>query len=91
VQFEPSEIFPDEPVVHAVQSGMDAVGLEESEPVGVTYGADARHYIEAGVPTVIFGPGSVDQAHFPDETIHWWEIERATEALVGAARHYLSK
>jgi acetylornithine deacetylase len=91
VQFEPSEISPDEPVVRAVGAGMETAGLAGTEPVGVTYGADARHYIEAGVPTVIFGPGSVDQAHFPDETIHWREIERATDALVGAARHYLSK
>jgi acetylornithine deacetylase len=91
VQFEPTEIDPDEPVVRAVRAGMAAVGLPETAPVGVTYGADARHYVEAGVPTVMFGPGSIDQAHSPDETVHWHEVERATDALAAAARRFLSR
>ncbi|WP_255198602.1 ArgE/DapE family deacylase [Halorarius litoreus] len=91
VQFEPSEISPEEPIVAAVQTGMREAGLDETDPRGVTYGADARHYIEAGIPTVLFGPGSIDEAHYPDETIDWREVETATEVLVAAARRYLSK
>jgi len=51
----------------------------------VTYGADSRHFVAAGVPAVLFGPGTIDQAHSPDETIAWDEVERAREAIAAAA------
>ena len=89
VQFEPSEIDPDERVVCAVQSGMLSSGLGDAEPRGVTYGADARHYIDAGIPTVVFGPGSIEQAHFPDETIDFGAVETAVEVLADAAATFL--
>ena len=90
VQFESAEIDPDEPVVGAVRSGLAAVGLGDSEPRGATYGADQRHFVAAGVPAVVFGPGDIEQAHFPDETIDWDEVETAAEALAESARAYLS-
>jgi len=90
VQFEPSEIDPTEPVVRAVQGGLEAVGLD-TDTVGATYGTDARHYIDAGVPTVVFGPGSIDEAHYPDETIDWGSVETAVEVMVAGARDYLSR
>ncbi|WP_353634935.1 M20/M25/M40 family metallo-hydrolase [Halobacterium sp. NMX12-1] len=91
VQFEASEIPPDEPVVRAVQSGMRDNDLAETEPRGVTYGADARHYIEAGIPTVMFGPGSIEQAHFPDETIDFREVETAVDVLADAGEAFLAE
>ncbi|GAA0284736.1 M20 family metallopeptidase [Halobacterium noricense] len=91
VQFEASEISPDEPVVRAVQSGMRANDLAETAPRGVTYGADARHYIEAGIPTVMFGPGSIEQAHFPDETIDFREVETAVDVLADAGEAFLAE
>jgi acetylornithine deacetylase len=33
----------------------------------VSYGTEAGLYHEAGIPTVICGPGSIEQAHRPDE------------------------
>jgi acetylornithine deacetylase len=89
VQFEPSEIASDEPVVGAVRRAMEARGLSGTDPRGATYGADARHYIDANVPTVMFGPGSIEQAHFPDETVRWSEVLTAGEVLAGAAREFL--
>ncbi|WP_435180844.1 M20/M25/M40 family metallo-hydrolase [Halorussus sp. AFM4] len=89
VQFEPSEIDPDEPVVGAVQRAMAASDLDDAEPRGATYGADARWYIEAGVPTVMFGPGDIEQAHFPDETVAWSEVLTAGQVLADAAAEFL--
>ncbi|USZ69471.1 M20/M25/M40 family metallo-hydrolase [Halorussus salilacus] len=89
VQFEPSEISPDEPVVGAVQRAMATRGLSDTQARGATYGADARHYIDAGIPTVMFGPGSIEQAHFPDETIEWSEVLTAGDVLAESAREYL--
>ena len=85
VQFEPAEIAVDEPVVEAVRAGIAAAGLPDDEPRGATYGADSRHYVAAGVPAVLFGPGTIDEAHYPDETIAWEGVERARDAIAAAA------
>jgi len=90
IQFEPSEVDPDEPVVRAVQAAMRTTGLPDAEPRAETYGADARHYIHAGIPAVVFGPGRIEQAHFPDETVHWPDVLAAGETIAEAARTYLS-
>jgi len=45
--------------------------------VGVPYGTDAPHFAATGCPTVVFGPGSIDQAHTADE---WVEIEQLRTA-----------
>jgi acetylornithine deacetylase len=90
IQFEAAEIEPDEPIVRAVQSAMVDAGLDATEARGATYGADSRHYVEAGIPTVLFGPGSIEQAHFPEETIEWDEVLLAGTVLAGAAESYLA-
>ncbi|WP_089698953.1 ArgE/DapE family deacylase [Halogranum gelatinilyticum] len=89
IQFEPAETDPDEPVVGALQAAMEATGLDDTEPRGATYGADSRHYVAAGIPTVVFGPGSIEQAHYPDETVHWPEVEQARETITETARRFL--
>ncbi|MFB6069333.1 MAG: M20/M25/M40 family metallo-hydrolase [Halobacterium sp.] len=89
VQFEPSEVDPGEPVVRAVRDALAGSDVGDREPAGVTYGADARHYVEAGIPTVLFGPGSIEQAHFPDETIDFREVEAAVDVLADAAERFL--
>jgi acetylornithine deacetylase len=35
----------------------------------VAFGTEAGHFQAAGIPTVVCGPGSIDQAHQPDEFI----------------------
>jgi len=89
VQFEPSEIDPEEPVVRTLREAMAATGVEGGEPRGATYGADARHYVAAGIPTVLFGPGSIQAAHFPNETIEWRSVRRARETLAATAERFL--
>jgi acetylornithine deacetylase len=50
-----------------------------SEIVGVPYGTDAAILSATGVPTVVFGPGSIAQAHTCDEYIEIEQLEFATE------------
>jgi acetylornithine deacetylase len=92
VQFEPAETDPDEPVVRAVIDALadHGYGPEHREPRGVTYGADSRHYVAAGIPTVLCGPGTVEQAHYPDERIHWPEVVSSVSILADAVHSYLS-
>jgi acetylornithine deacetylase len=51
------------------------------EFVGVPFGTDAAAYSAAGAAAVVFGPGSIRQAHTADEWIAVDQLERATEIL----------
>ncbi len=50
-----------------------------SRIIGAPFGTDAAAISAAGVPTVVFGPGSVDQAHTEDEFIATSELELGAE------------
>ena len=51
----------------------------ECRQVGVPYGTDAPHFAAVGIPTVVFGPGRLAQAHTEDEWIELGEVEQAAE------------
>ncbi len=53
----------------------------ECDQVGVPYGTDASVIAAFGVPSVVFGPGSIDQAHTADEWLEIEQLEKATEIL----------
>jgi acetylornithine deacetylase len=61
-------------------SAVRGLGID-SRTRGVAFGTDAGCYSAAGVPTVVFGPGSIEQAHTADEWVPLGEIERAIEAI----------
>jgi acetylornithine deacetylase/succinyl-diaminopimelate desuccinylase-like protein len=60
-----------------------------SKIVGAPYGTDAAAIGAAGVPTVVFGPGSVRQAHTEDEYIEIRVLELGTELYYRAASERL--
>jgi acetylornithine deacetylase len=39
---------------------------------------------------VVFGPGDIEQAHFPDETLVWEDALVAGEVLVDAVETFLA-
>jgi len=90
-QFEPAEIDVDEPIVESLQVTLAEADGSDPTPVGETYGADSRHFIEAGIPAAVFGPGQIDAAHFPDESIQWPAVERATTVYADTARRFLAR
>ena len=53
----------------------------DCQRVGVPYGTDAAAFGAAGVPSIVFGPGSIDQAHTADEWLALDQLELASEAL----------
>ena len=57
----------------------------QRKPAGVHYYCDAAVLAESGIPSVVFGPGDIAQAHTADEWISLRSLERAREILV----HYL--
>jgi succinyl-diaminopimelate desuccinylase len=47
--------------------------------VGVPYGTHASRFARAGVPSVVFGPGDIAQAHTKDEWIDINQLNQAAE------------
>lgn len=56
------------------------------ELLGVPYGTDAAAIAGAGVPTVVFGPGSIRQAHTADEFIDLSELKRGADLFEAIAQ-----
>jgi acetylornithine deacetylase len=60
-----------------------------STPGRVGFATDGGHFHRAGVPTIVIGPGSIEQAHKPNEFIELEQIaqcERFLERLCGHLR-----
>jgi acetylornithine deacetylase len=69
-----------EALIARLSHAIDAVrGRHRVMPV--PYGTDASTLAEAGVPSVVFGPGDIAQAHTCDEWVDLAEVEAASEVL----------
>jgi len=53
------------------------------ESIAAPYATEASIYTELGIPTVVLGPGSVEQAHIIDEFVSIKQVERAVQAYEG--------
>ncbi len=84
------EVFHDEPYCASPPLGDDANGplaqelmrtitahVGPRQIVGVPYGTHASRISRAGVPSVVFGPGDIAQAHTKDE---WIEVSQLDQA-----------
>lgn len=49
--------------------------------LAVPYGTDAAILAEAGIPSVVFGPGDIAKAHTCDEWVPLDEVEQASEII----------
>ena len=49
------------------------------DPCGVPFGCDASKLSRAGIPSIVFGPGSIDRAHTVDEYVELDQVEQALE------------
>ncbi len=47
----------------------------------VSYGTEAGLFQQAGIPGVIYGPGSIEQAHLPDEFIEESQLAQCNQFL----------
>ena len=54
----------------------------QTKPVGVDYFCDAAVLSAAGIPSVVFGPGDIAQAHTADEWISLASLERGENLLL---------
>ncbi len=75
------ETDPQHRSVRACQSALARTGLP-TETQAVAFGTDAGEFSNGGIPGIVFGPGSIEQAHTSREFISTSQVERATEAFV---------
>ena len=52
----------------------------------VAFGTEAGLFKNAGIPTVVCGPGSIQQAHQPDEFVSLEQLARCEAFMQGLAR-----
>lgn len=63
-------------VVRTASSVLSEMNLP-AEPIAVPFGCDCTKLSRAGIPSVIFGPGSIDRAHAAIESVETEEVELA--------------
>jgi acetylornithine deacetylase/succinyl-diaminopimelate desuccinylase family protein len=79
---------PDELLVRAAGQACVAAGLDGS-PTGVPYGTDAsKLQHRRGIPAIVFGPGSISQAHGADEYVPIEQLQRAVDVYTGIALRF---
>ncbi len=85
---EASEMPADDPWVKLVGSAVGRATGREPGVIGMTFTTDARFVRnQAGIPTVVCGPGAIDQAHGDDEYV---EVDRLVDAAAAFAELFAS-
>ena len=69
-----------DPRLPLVQKFFQAAG--QKRPVGVNYFCDASVLAQGGIPSIVFGPGDIAQAHTSDEWISQKSLETAAALLL---------
>ena len=78
----PLETSAESEVVRCARGVLTDLRLPD-EPVGVPYGTDASKLARIGIPSVVFGPGNIDQAHAAVEWVECAQVEQAMEFYRG--------
>ncbi len=74
----PMETPPDSAIVTCTAQVLRELGLSD-QPIGVPFGSDASKLARTGIPSIILGPGDIEQAHTADEYV---ELEQAEKAFL---------
>ena len=69
--------------ISKILAGMGLTG----EQSGAGYGTDASTYSIAGIPAIVIGPGSIDQAHTKDEWLEIAELDKSVLVYLQIMRH----
>jgi acetylornithine deacetylase len=90
ISFEPKSNWPglEAPPVSDVV-GLAKTLADRNEHSKVAYGTEAGLYALAGIPAVVIGPGSIEQAHKADEYIAVAQLEACStflDRLIGHSR-----
>ncbi|MCC3356780.1 M20 family metallopeptidase [Bacillus sp. REN16] len=88
----PSETHSSERIVEIALDAVSHVMKSVNQPKGFPAGCDMSKLVTiANIPTVIIGPGSLTQAHAPDEFVEIVQVEQAVDVYENIARRFLKK
>lgn len=87
VEDSPMEADPTSRIAAVFRATSVTLG-REPEPIGVPFGCDASKFALVGIPVVVFGPGSISQAHAADEFIDVNAVADASFMLERVARAF---
>lgn len=88
----PSETLDTERIVGTALEAVDYVVGKPQTPQGFSAGCDMSKLVTiAGIPTIILGPGSLDQAHAPDEFVEIAQVEQAVQIYERIARQFIGR
>jgi len=79
-KFAPCLPLETNPALPLVRQFLSSVG--QRKPAGVNYFCDASILAQGGIPSVVFGPGDIAQAHTSDEWIAVDSLDRATSMVL---------
>lgn len=89
LELPPVEEEDGSPLVHAGLCAELHAGRASTEAVGVPYCTDANVLTGgAGIPSIVFGPGSIDQAHAPEEWVDVAQIRQAVDSYLYMLRNF---
>jgi acetylornithine deacetylase/succinyl-diaminopimelate desuccinylase-like protein len=75
-------------LAQAAQATCQQMGLPD-EPVGVTYWTDGGHMAACGVESIILGPGTIADAHGPNDRVQTADLIRAVDIYGDLIRRIL--
>jgi acetylornithine deacetylase len=76
------EQIAESPLIQAVEA------LTQQQAGSVAFATEAPYFQELGMDVVVMGPGSIDQAHQPNEFIDLGDIDFAVKALQGLIQKF---
>ncbi|HRH97961.1 MAG TPA: M20 family metallopeptidase [Prosthecobacter sp.] len=84
----PFQTDEDASLVHLARGVLREMHREDGVS-GVPFGSDASKFSRLGIPTILFGPGSIDQAHAAVEYVECAEVEAALAFYTQIARRFV--
>lgn len=83
VFYPPCSTLPEHPILQELAGALRSLGLCE-DVAGFGAASELAWYSEAGIGGTLFGPGSVEQAHVPNESIDLSDVVTAAKCLARA-------
>lgn len=81
----------EEPIVQAALKAVQSNGIDQEAPTGFTACCDMHHFRAVGAPTIILGPGRLEQAHTTDEFVGIEQVIRGAQIYHDLALEFLSQ
>ncbi len=88
---EGARISPDEEIVRIASKSISQVLKIPPDVGGMGATTDMSFFVRAGIPTIIYGPGSIKQAHVANEFIDVLELTNTANVYAAIAANSFSK